>query len=226
MRLSEAGLEAPDVGVLVRRAHPCGSGFAGGGQVGVLKGHPALRGPQLCGVEGVCLVGECAEWVRCSFLSTEGAVEPAPSDSEVVCCLLCCRLRPRFRRRECSLVGPELWVWQLEVVEVEAEKDMAGRHVHSAPAVAQGRAVGGQGCADCGHGYGPRVVRCVGHVVPSQVVPEGVGEWAEEAGVAGAGGHSWGCRPCAVVRVEVPAVGAVGQAVCGSQSDQVVWVAG
>ena len=52
MRLSEARLEAPDVGALVRGAHPCGGGFAGGGQAGVPKGRPALRGPQLCGVRG------------------------------------------------------------------------------------------------------------------------------------------------------------------------------
>ena len=112
------------------------------------------------------------------------------------------------------------------VVEVEAEKDVAGRHVQAAPTVAQERAVGVQGCAAHGHGYGPRVVRCFHHVVPSQVVPEGVGEWPEEAGVAGGGGCSWGCGPRTVVEVEVPAVGAVGAAVCGSQADPVVWVAG
>ena len=48
--------------------------------------------------------------------------------------------------------------------------------------------MGGQGCAARGHGYGPCVVRRVRHVVPSQVVPEGVGEEPEEAGVAGRGG--------------------------------------
>ena len=191
MRLSEARLEAPDVGALVRGAHPCGGGFAGGGQVGVPKGRPALQGPQLCGVGGVCRVEECAEWVRCSGLSAEGGVEPAASDSEVVCYLLWCRLCPRFRRRGCCSGGRELWIWEVEVtvVEVEGEKDVAGRHVQAAPVVAQGRAVGGQGCAARGHGYGPRVVRCVRHVVPSQVVPEGVGEWPEEAGVAGRGGR-------------------------------------
>ena len=31
-------------------------------------------------------------------------------------------------------------------MEVEGEKDVAGRHVQGAPAVAQGRAVGGQEC--------------------------------------------------------------------------------
>ena len=87
--------------------------------------------------------------------------------------------------------------------------------------------MGGQGCAARGHGYGPCVVRRVGHVVPSQVVPEGVGEWPEEAGVAGAAGwRRWGRGPLAAVGVEVPAVGAVGEAVRGSQADPVVWVAG
>ena len=60
------------------------------------------------------------------------------------------------------------------------------------------------------------MVRRVRHVVPSQVVPEGVGEWPEEAGVAGGGGCGWGRGPLAVVGVEVPAVGAVGEAVRGS----------
>ena len=45
MRLSEARLEASDVGALVREAHPRGGGLLGGGQVGVPKGCPALRGP-------------------------------------------------------------------------------------------------------------------------------------------------------------------------------------
>ena len=79
--------------------------------------------------------------------------------------------------------------------------------------------MGGQGCAACGHGYGPCVVRRVRHVVPSQVVPEGVGEWPEEAGVAGGGGCGWCRGPLAVV-------GAVGEAVRGSQADPAVWVAG
>ena len=52
--------------------------------------------------------------------------------------------------------------------------------------------MGGQGCAARGHGYGPCVVRRVRHVVPSQVVPEGVGEEPEEAGVAGGGGGAAG----------------------------------
>ena len=93
---------------------------------------------------------------------------------------------------------------------------MAGRHAQPAPAVAQGRAVGGQGCAGRGHCYGPRVVRCIRHVVPSQVVPEGVSEWPEEARVAGRGGCGGGRGPPAVLGVEVPAVGAVGEALCGS----------
>ena len=44
--------------------------------------------------------------------------------------------------------------------------------------------------------------------------------WLAGGGVAGA------ARPLAVVGVEVPAVGAVGEAVRGSQADPVVWVAG
>ena len=71
----------------------------------------------------------------------------------------------------------------------------------------------GQGCAACSHGYGPRVVRRVRHLVPSQVVPEGVSEWAKEAGVACEGECNWGRGPRAVVGVEVPAVGAVDEAV-------------
>ena len=41
-------------------------------------------------------------------------------------------------------------------------------------------------------------------------------------------GGGCGCRrgPRTVVGVEVPAVGAVGEAVRGSQADPVVWVAG
>ena len=48
-RLSEAHLAASDVDALVREVHPCGGGFVGGGQVGVPKGRPALRGLQLRG---------------------------------------------------------------------------------------------------------------------------------------------------------------------------------
>ena len=40
------------------------------------------------------------------------------------------------------------------------------------------------------------------------------------------GGCGWGRGPLAVVGVEVPAVGAVGEAVRGFQADPVVWVAG
>ena len=54
MRLSEARLEVPDVVALVRGVHPCGGGFAGGGEVGVPEGHPALRGPRLGGTGGGC----------------------------------------------------------------------------------------------------------------------------------------------------------------------------
>ena len=75
--------------------------------------------------------------------------------------------------------------------------------------------MGGQGYAARGHGHGPCVVRRVRHVVPSQVVPEGVGEEPEEAGVAGGGGCGWGRGLLAVVAVEVPAVGAAGEAVRG-----------
>ena len=39
------------------------------------------------------------------------------------------------------------------------------------------------------------------------------------------GGCGWGRGPLAVVDVEVPAVGAVSEAVRGSQADPVVWVA-
>ena len=40
------------------------------------------------------------------------------------------------------------------------------------------------------------------------------------------GGCGWGRGPCAVVGVGVPAVGTVGEALCGSQADPVIWVAG
>ena len=111
--LSEARLEASDVGALVCEAHPCGSGLVGGGQVGVPKRRPALRGLQLCGMGVVCRVEECAEWVRCSFPSAEGGVEPAPSDSKLGCYLLWYRVRPRFWRQGCCLGGRELWVWEV-----------------------------------------------------------------------------------------------------------------
>ena len=35
-------------------------------------------------------------------------------------------------------------------------------------------AVGGQGCAARRDGYGPRIVRCVRHVMSSRMVSEGV----------------------------------------------------
>ena len=105
MRLSEACLEASDVGALVRGVHPRGGGFVGGGQVGVPKGRPALRGPQLRGFGGVCRVEDCVEWVRRSFPPAEGGVEPAACDSEVGCYLLWCRV--------CCLGGRELWVWEV-----------------------------------------------------------------------------------------------------------------
>ena len=113
MGLSEARLEASDVGALVREANSCRGGLVGGGQVGVPKGRPALRGPQLRGVGVVCRVEEYAEWVGCSFPSAEGGVEPAASDSEVGCYLLRCIVRPRFWRQGCCLGGRELWVWEV-----------------------------------------------------------------------------------------------------------------
>ena len=113
VRLSEACLEASDVGALVREAHLRGGRLLVGGQVGVLKGHPALQGPQLREVGVVFWVEECPEWVRCSFPSTEGGVEPAASDSEVGCYLFCCRVRQRFWRQGCCLGGRKLWVWEV-----------------------------------------------------------------------------------------------------------------
>ena len=64
VRLLEARLEASDVGALIREAHPRGGGLVGGSQVGVPKGRPALRGPQLRGVAVVCRVEECAELLK------------------------------------------------------------------------------------------------------------------------------------------------------------------
>ena len=113
VRLSEARLKASDVGALVREAHSRGSGLIGGGQMGFPKGRPALRGPQLPWVGDVCRAEECAEWIGCSFLSAEGGVEPAASDSEVGCYLIWCRVRPRFWRQGCCLRGRELWVWEV-----------------------------------------------------------------------------------------------------------------
>ena len=82
------------------------------------------------------------------------------------------------------------------MLEVEGDKDMVGRHVQAALAVAQGWGVGGQGCAARGHGYGPCVVCHVRHVVPSWVVPEGVGEWLGGVRLGPRGGRSgWGRGP-------------------------------
>ena len=113
VRLSEARLEASDVGALVRESQPRGGGLVRGAQVGVPKGRPALRGRQLREVRVVCRIEECAEWVRCSFPSAEGGGETAASDSEVGCYLLWCRVRPRFWRQGCRLGGWELWVWEV-----------------------------------------------------------------------------------------------------------------
>ena len=74
---------------------------------------------------------------------------------------------------------------------------------------------GGQGCIARGHGDGPCVVRRVRCVMSSQVVPEGVGERPEEAAVACGGACGWGRGLRAVVGVELPAVEAAGEAVCG-----------
>ena len=106
MRLSEACLEASDVGALACGVHPRGGGFIGGGQVGLPKRRPALRGPQLRGAGGMCRVEECAEWVRRSLPPAEGGVEPAASDSEVGCYLLWCRVCPRFGASGLLLRGP------------------------------------------------------------------------------------------------------------------------
>ena len=138
MFLSEACLEASHVGALACGVHLRGGGLVGGGQVGVPKGRPALRGPQLRrGGGGLCSIDECAEWERSSFLPAEGGVEPAASDSEVGCYVLWCRVCLRFWRRGGCLGGRELWVWEVQVtvVEVYGEEDVAGRHVQAAPAV-------------------------------------------------------------------------------------------
>ena len=111
--LLEARLEASDVGALVREAHPCGGGLVGGGQVGVPKRRPALRGLLLGGAGLVCRVEDCAEWVTCFLPLAKGGVEPAASDSEVGCYLLWCRVRPRFWRQGCCLGGRLLWVWEV-----------------------------------------------------------------------------------------------------------------
>ena len=82
--LLEARLEASDVGFLVREAHPRGGGLVGGGQVGVPKRRPALRGLLLCGVGVVCRVEECAEWVRSSLPSAEVVLSSIRSQAYIV----------------------------------------------------------------------------------------------------------------------------------------------
>ena len=104
--LLEARLEASDVGLLVREAHPCGGGLVGGVEVGFPKRRPALRGLLLCGVGVVCRVEECAEWVRCSLPSAEGVVEPAASDAEVGCYFLLVPCRPTLLASGLLLGGP------------------------------------------------------------------------------------------------------------------------
>ena len=101
------------------------------------------------------------------------------------------------------------------MVQIEGVEDVVGCHVQGAPAVAWGRAVEVQGCVARGHGNGPCVVRRVCRVMPSQVVPEAVCEVPDKAGLAGAGGCGWDRGLRVVVRVELPAVGAAGEAVCG-----------
>ena len=85
--------------------------------------------------------------------------------------------------------------------------------------------MGGQGCACRGHGYGPRVVCCVCHGVPSQVVPEGVGEWWLGAAGAAVRARRWKSgfpprgqwvRQCAAPR-KTQCSGLQGKAVCGSR---------
>ena len=140
MRLSEACLEAPDVGALVRGVHVCGGGIDGGGQVGVPKGRPALEGPQLGGRGGTCWVEECAAWVGCSFLPAESGDEPAAGAPEAVCQLLRYRHRPRFRCRGCCAGGWVLWVRQVVVmmVEVKGEADLEGPTRSSRPSCGAG----------------------------------------------------------------------------------------
>ena len=81
-------------------------------------------------------------------------------------------------------------------MEVKGNEDVAGCHVQAAPAVAKRWAVEGQGCVARGHGDGPCVVRWICRGMPSQVVPESVGEWPEEAWQAGRGGAA-GVACCA-----------------------------
>ena len=195
----------------------------------VSLGTPSSPGASTVSGVGMCRVEECSKRVGCSLLQAEGGVELAASLSEVVCYVFWCRLRRRSRRRGCCSGGQELRVREVEVtiVEVEGEEDVASHHVETAPAVAGGSAVGGQGCAAGGHGYGPRMVGCVRHVVSSEVVPAGVGEWPEEAGVAAGGGGApgaagrvrwWGLRS--------PLWGRWLRRCAAAREDQVVSVAG
>ena len=108
MRLSEARLEAPNVGALVRGPIRAVVVSLGSVRWASRKDAQPSGGPQLCGVWGVCRIEECAEWVRCFFLSADGHVEPAASDSEVVYYVLWCRFCPRFRHRKSCLGGREL----------------------------------------------------------------------------------------------------------------------
>ena len=197
--------------------------------MGVPKRRPALRGLLLCGVGVVCRVEECAEWVRCSLPSAEGGVEPAASDSEVGCYLLWCCGGPRFWFQGCCFGGPG-------VVSL-------GGVGHG------GGGIGRGGCGGpprssrlrCGVGVGcrgagvccpwPRLMSMRDPPRPPRsTLPGGPGvcrpgtrrSW----GGWRRGGCGWGCGLLAVVGVEVPAVGAVGDAVRGSQADPVVWVAG
>ena len=100
--LSEARLEASDVGALVREAIHVAVASSGAAS------RASRKDAQPSG--GFCRVEERAEWVRCSLPSAEGGVEPAASDSEVGCFFLWCRVRPRFWRQGCCLGGQELWV--------------------------------------------------------------------------------------------------------------------
>ena len=50
--------------------------------------------------------------------------------------------------------------------------------------------------------------------------------YPKKLGWLAGGGCGWGRGPFALAGVEVPASGAAGEAVRGSQADPVVWVAG
>ena len=142
MRLSEVHLEVPNVVVLVRGVHPCGSGFAGLVRWVSWKVAQPSGGPGWVGAGGVCGIEQLTEEVGCFSLPAGGVVEPAAGAPEVVRHLLRRRLRPRLRCRGCNAGCWEVRV-KVAVVEVEAEEDVAGGHVQAAPAVAYGWAVGG-----------------------------------------------------------------------------------